>query len=102
MPDPGTTLPDDAEQSANHPYAIAKDRYVVIRKPSEQGAVVAKFEKSNGSPRIPKAIHDHDDFVVTYPGSKSALEAATVDQSDANLTDREKDLLELAGYPVLV
>lgn len=102
MPKPGTDLPADEEQSDNYPFTVARDRYVIIRKPSEQGSVVAKFEKGSNSPRLPEEIHDHPDFVVTYPGSKSALDGATVDQSNADLTDREKELLERAGYPVTV
>lgn len=102
MPDPGTDLPSDADQSANYPFAIARDRYVIIRKPSAQGSVIAKFEKGDDSQRVPKAIHDYDDFVVTYPGSKSALDAATVDQAGATLTDREKDLIQRTGFPLRV
>lgn len=102
MPDPGTDLPADDAHSDAMPYALARDRYVIVRKPSAQGSVVAKYKMSSDTPRLPKELHDYADFVVTYPGSESALDGATVDQASADLTSQEKEILKKAGYPVLV
>lgn len=93
----GLNLPDQADQSENYPYALAEERYVVVRKPDAQGVVVAKFERS-GEQRFPKALHDIDSFNVTYPGSKGALEAQEIDET-ADLTTAEKEVLEEAGFP---
>lgn len=102
MTEPGTDLPDTSEQSSGYPFALPRAQFAVIRKPSEHGSVVAKFDFGSDGGRLPKGIHDHDEFVVSYPGSRSALESVTIDQASANLTEAEKDLLELAGYPISV
>lgn len=99
---PDLTLPDEANQSDRFPYARTDAQFVLVRKPDAQGTVVAKFEKSpNGDNRFPKDLYDIDSLVVTFPGSRSAFESATVDQANADLTDEEKTVLRKAGYPAL-
>lgn len=93
---PGLNLPPNAEQSNKHAYSVADERYAIVRKPDEKGAVVAKFDRS--AKRFPKDLHDIDSLIVTYPGSRNALDAATVDDT-ASLTEEEIDILERAGYP---
>lgn len=77
-------------------FPTAKERFYVIRRPTAQGAVVARFVGS-GSNRVPQDLADHPDLVVTCPGSLNALQAKAVDQS--GLTDEEKRIVSLAGYP---
>jgi hypothetical protein len=94
---PGLTLPSDDEQSANYPFAEADESYCIVRKPDAQGTVVAKFVK-NGSKRFPRELFNIDSLIVTYPESRSALEAASIDTT-ATLTDDEIEVLERAGFP---
>jgi len=92
----GLTLPDDSEQSHSYPYATADEEFVAVRKRDDNGIVVAKFA---GKKRYPKALHDIDSLVCTFPGSRRSLDDLSVDQGSADLSDEEKSILDLAGYP---
>ncbi len=67
-------------------------RYWIVRKPDEQGAVVARFD-TPGETYIDPAIADHDDFVVQSVPSRSALVDRDIDTD--GLTDEERRIL---GY----
>lgn len=81
-------------------FPITKERYWVIRKPSEQGSAIAKGVMGAENGRMPQEVADYADFTVTYPGSVNALKNVTVDQSGANLTQEEKEILSKV-YPIL-
>lgn len=70
------------------------DKYWIIRSPSDQGTIVAKFD---GETVIPDAIADYDSFAIQSVSDKSALTSKAVDQS--GLTQDELDLLSQV-YPV--
>ena len=69
-------------------YAPA--RYWVVMKPSEQGAVVARFDTAGETP-ISQAIVDHDDFTVVSVPDRSSLTDKELDRSV--LTEKEQEIL---------
>lgn len=75
----------------------APGRYWIIRSPSSQGAVVARFDTA-GETAIPEVIAEYDGFVIQEVADRSALTDTTIDHS--GLTEDEKDLLEDV-YPAL-
>ena len=66
--------------------------YWIVRKPDEQGDVLAKF-KNRGETYIDPAIADHDNFIVQSVPSESALTDMDVERDV--LTDYEREIL---GY----
>lgn len=78
---------------------IQNDRFVVIRSPNDQGAVVAKFDGgSRESVTIPDEIAESSSFVVQSLPGRSALNDEPVDQS--GLTSDEREVLAESGYPI--
>lgn len=73
----------------------APGRYWIIRHPSSQGAIVAKFD-TQGETRVPQEIVDSDDFRIQQVADRSALVDKSVDHS--GLTDDELALLRQV-YP---
>lgn len=75
----------------------APGRYWIIRHPSTQGAIVAKFDSMTDADIIPNEIGEHSGFVIQKVADRSALVGKKIDQS--GLSEEEKELLS-TFYPV--
>jgi hypothetical protein len=68
----------------------APGRFWVVKHPSSDGNVIAKFD-TPGQTLIPEDVAGYDDFSIIEVSDRSTLASKTIDQS--GLTQEELDLI---------